>query len=102
MSRGEAQNLFHAAAWRKTVKVTCRCGHSVVFEPAGLWWLCERKGWPQSFIELRRRLYCASCIEQRKRVVRPARIDAVQDAATVTLPPPPDREWKRALDRYRS
>lgn len=46
-----ATNLFEAAVWHKAIKVTCGCGHAVTYDPHGLWWLFERKGWDMRFMK---------------------------------------------------
>jgi hypothetical protein len=97
-----ATNIFEAAAWQKAVRVTCRCGHAVTFDPHGLWWLFERKGWDVRFAEARRRFRCGRCFYERRHKVRPTAIEAVSASPEVVLPMPPAHEWRRALSRFRS
>jgi hypothetical protein len=96
-----ATNLFEAAAWHKAIKVTCRCGHTVTFDPHGLWWLFERKGWDMRFGKMREHFACMVCRDERPSAGRPIRVEPVDGAADVSLPMPPEREWKRALTRFR-
>lgn len=96
-----ATNLFEAAAWHKTIKVTCHCGHSVTFDPHGLWWLFEQKGWNMRFREARQYFACKPCGLDRRAKVRPSKIEPVSGMAEITLPMPPERELKRAQSRFR-
>jgi hypothetical protein len=93
--------LMEAAAWHKTVKVACKCGHAVYFEPHGLWWLYDQKGWESSFALMRRRYYCVPCFMQTRRRVRPTISAEGKEHPTIKLPLPPEREWKRAQSRFR-
>lgn len=92
---------MEAAAWRKTVKVACQCGHVVYFQPHALWWLYERQGGPTFFREMRRRYYCAPCYQRTRRKVRPTITALGQEEPTVKLDLPPEAEWKRAVQRFR-
>jgi hypothetical protein len=90
-------DLFEAAAWHFAVVATCRrCKHEGVFDPHALWWLFERKGWPNNFASAARRLKCAQCgagawlSSDRRR------------EPTVVLPMPDARRWKNAISRFRS
>lgn len=96
-----ASNLFEAAAWHKAIRVSCQCGHTVAFDPHGLWWLFERKGWDMRFPQMRRHFACTLCHFDMRGTVRPVRVEPVDGAADVRLPMPPEREWKRALTRFR-
>lgn len=101
----EATNLFEAAAWQYAVRVTCgRCGHSAVFDPHALWWLFERKRWNDSLPAAARRFACMDCRSHGRREPKGlAGISLVDDQPTTTdLPLPPEREWKRAINRFRS
>jgi hypothetical protein len=94
---------FEAAAWQDLVRVRCRCGHWATHDPHGLWWFCRRRSWNDHFADLQQRFYCTVCFAVDRRKVRPTSIDTCSSGdATITLPRPPDREWKRALRRYRS
>lgn len=90
-----AQDVFTAAAFQRTVKVACRCGHIAYFDPHGLWEACRRRQLDMRFCELRKRLRCAEC------GARPAMIEQSREVATVILPMPDEREWKQELRRYR-
>ncbi|WP_448659210.1 hypothetical protein ACPVPU_01775 [Sphingomonas sp. CJ99] len=90
-------SLFEAAAWHRSIAATCpACGHQAIFDPHQLWWLFQRKRWHDGFGSLETRLRCTRCGR------RGARID-IQDRAraTINLPWPDEREWKRALSRWR-
>jgi hypothetical protein len=94
-------NLFEAAAWHKAIRVACRCGHAVTFNPHGLWWLFERKGWDMRFPEMRQHFACRPCALDKRGTVRPSRVDPVEEMPEITLPMPPEREWKQAQRRFR-
>ncbi len=96
-----ATNAFEAAAWHKTVKVACACQHVARFDAHGLWWLFYKRGWDDSFRNMRPRFYCTRCLIQTRQKVRPKVIEAVQDKATMTLAMPDPNEWKRAISRFR-
>lgn len=94
--------VFEAAAWHLAVEVRCSCGHRALHDPHGLWWHCERRRWNDDFRALKPRFYCTRCLASLRRKVRPSRIAAAADRErTICLPLPPDREWKRALSRFR-
>lgn len=108
MSRYSAEGLrvptmiFEAAAWAINVKVICsRCPNYAIFEPGGLWWLFHSKGWDDNFAAAPRHFYCMVCAIGGLARVRPRRLEAVKDKPMKILPPPPDREWKRAIRRFR-
>ena len=46
-----ATNIFEAAAWHKGIRPVCKCGHSAVFNPHGLWWRFECKGWDDQLVK---------------------------------------------------
>lgn len=100
----EATSLFEAAAWHKSVKLTCgRCRHSITFNAHGLWWLFERKGWESNLRHVALRLYCKQCREAFGRRVRAPRIELVRESSDdFYFPLPDEREWKRAVSRFRS
>jgi hypothetical protein len=84
------------------VKPTCRCGHSATFQPHGLWWLFTQRGWDDTFNAARARFRCRECGAKRGKV-EPIRIEAVRASeADAVLPLPPDREWTRAISRFRA
>ena len=99
----EATNLFEAAAWRYAIRPVCRCGHSATFNPHGLWWRFERKGWDNDFAKAKLRFWCTRCAWSAGRRVRPVRLEVVrQSEGDIQMPFPPDHEWKRAISRFRS
>ena len=93
--------IFEAAAWHRTVKVSCRCGNVGLFDGHGLWWKFERKGWTDDFRDARRRFYCRSCSQRMGRKVRPSWIETCDESPRICLPLPDEREWKRAVNRFR-
>ena len=93
--------LMEAAAWRRTVRMACRCGHAALFHPHALWWLYERKGWDGAFSLVRRRHFCSVCLASSGRRVRPTITAEGTEDPTVRLPLPPEREWNRAVSRFR-
>ncbi|AUW59456.1 hypothetical protein C1T17_16530 [Sphingobium sp. SCG-1] len=98
-----ATNIFEAAAWHYTLKPVCgTCGHHALFDPHGLWWLFERKRWDDRLTLAAKRFRCIPCLEKRGQRVRRASLYLVKDAPTTLLPLPDEREWKRALSRFRS
>lgn len=100
--RRVATNVFEAALWNYSVEVGCNCGHCVRFGTYPLWWALEQTGRSDGFSDLQRRFYCSRCKIMKRKKVRPARVVASDDPPTVTfLPMPPEREWKRALSRFR-
>ena len=100
----EATCLFEAAAWHKAIKVTCgRCRRSTAFNPHGLWWLFERKGWSDNLSDIARHLFCKECRATYGQRVRPPRIELVAETDDdLQLPLPDERVWKRAINRFRS
>ena len=96
-----ADCLMEAAAWRKTVKIACKCGHAALFQPHALWWLYERRGGNPSFREMQRRYFCSHCYQRTRRKVRPIISAFGDEEPTVALPLPPEEEWKRAQQRFR-
>lgn len=98
-----ATNIFEAAAWHYTIKPVCgRCGHHELFDPHGLWWLFERKGWDDRLGVAARRFRCIPCLTKRNERVKQAKLYLVKDVPTRTLPLPDEREWKRAVNGFRS
>lgn len=96
-----ATNVTEAAAWHKSVRVSCAYGHVTIFNGDGLWWLCERRGLPHSFAALRDHLYCSACWRGRFAKVRPRRIEACDAQPTAHLPHPPESEARKAAKRFR-
>lgn len=91
------QTLFDAAAWRYSIVADCKaCGGRGVFHAAALWWRFERKGWDTMFGAVARRLKCRACGGR-------ARLPVSHDAVpTIILELPGERDWKRAVSRFRS
>ena len=88
--------IFEAAAWHKAIKVQCRgCSHAQVFHAHGLWERFRRKGWNDDFRQATRHFKCLRCgggfVD----------VSTTSDAVTITLPMPDERDWKRALSRFR-
>lgn len=61
-----------------------------------LWWRFERKGWSYTLSDVPKRLLrCLRCGRHSPR------IELVRDAGSPgRLPMPPEREWKRAVNRF--
>ena len=99
-----ATNLFEAAAWHKSLKATCsRCQRTETFDAHGLWWLFHRKGWDLDMRTVGQKLACRVCRERYGHRVRAARVELVaQGEGDRFLEFPPEREWKRAVSRFRS
>jgi hypothetical protein len=96
------RNLWDAAVRQHTIRLTCRCGHVRIFHGHGLWWLFERKGWPSSFNQVRRRAVCTRCLEEGRGLVRYPKLELVHEEITGgPLPLPTPGEWKKALSRHR-
>jgi hypothetical protein len=94
------------ALHQRCVRLTCRsrsCGHQAIFEAVCLWWLVERRNWPDDPTKLFSRFYCRRCWSLRLgKVFRPYWELTVDQPNATHLPPPPEREWKRLISRYRS
>jgi hypothetical protein len=97
------RDLFDAAVRGRSVRLTCaRCRHGVVFSSHALWWLFRRKGWVDTFPEVRRRCLCIMCLHRRGIKVRNPELELVDEAPTdSTLPLPSELDWKRELRRRR-
>lgn len=93
--------LFEAAAWHKTVKVICQCGHVGLFHPHGLWWHFHRRGLDDNFGPARQKMWCRECARRLGKRIRPKAIELVTEAPHITLPLPDEREWKRVVNRFR-
>jgi hypothetical protein len=84
--------LFEAAAWNYAVRPVCACGHEASFNPHGLWWHFHKRMWDDR-----------KCSLQKRRRIRPLRLELVQQSQNdIELAFPPEREWKRAVSRFRS
>lgn len=98
-----ASHLFEAAAWYQAVKPVCACGHSATFDPYGIWWRFQCKMWDDSLWKAREKFWCSRCKARTGRRVRPIRLDLVKPGPDdIRLPMPDEREWKRALSRFRA
>lgn len=97
------RNLFDAAVRQYAIKLTCwACQHITIRHAHALWWHFERKGWPNSFKELRKRCVCVPCRKERNQIIRNPRLELVhEEVAVEPLPLPSQDEWKRALRRHR-
>ena len=93
--------LFEAAAWHRTVKVVCRCRHIGLFQPHGLWWRFERRGWSGDFRDARQHFYCRPCREAHGQKVRPIIIATTKEPPTIQLRLPDERVWRQAINRFR-
>jgi hypothetical protein len=90
--------LFEAAAFHRSIKVQCYCGHTAILNPHALWWHFSRRGWDERIAKVRDRFICTRC--PRKGWVT---IVLTEDAETNDdLALPPDGEWKRAVNRFRN
>jgi hypothetical protein len=91
------RDLFDAAAQHYAIKLTCRrCRHQRIFDPHALWYLFEKKGWPDYLRDVRRRCRCAEC------GAREPTLDLVHEAPTgEPLKMPSEQEWKRMRTRRR-
>lgn len=97
-----ATSLFEAAAFHKAVKVTCRCCHSAVFHPHGLWWWFHRRGWNEQLRDIGAKFWCRHCRDRlRGTRTRPVKVELVDEAVQVVLPLPDDRMWNREVNRFR-
>jgi hypothetical protein len=97
-----ATNLFEAAAWHKAVKPVCKCTRWATFNPHALWWHFHCKGWNDNLVAARAHFWCRNCAD-RVGIVRPIRIDLTEESTRdIYLTLPPEAEWKRALNRFRS
>jgi hypothetical protein len=95
--------VFDAATKHELVLIRCACRHWATHDPHGLWWLCYKRGWEGHFELLKPRFYCTRCYAVARERRRPVSIEGQQKGeATITLPMPPEREWKRALKRVRT
>lgn len=92
-----ATHIFEAAVWHYAVLVTCRCGHSAKFHAASLWWAVRAQGWNDSFRDATPRVYPFAIGHGMSIPLRPPVLQGV-----IELEMPDDREWKRAMRRFRT
>lgn len=98
-----ATTVFEAAAWHRAVKLTCpRCGHSATYNAHCLWWRLRKAGKDDSFAVLRQRYFCRRCRDADGQKVRPRIETTTLTIDAITGDWPDEREWKRALSRFRS
>lgn len=91
------RGFFDAGRQHKNIKLTCwACGHHSTLHAAALWWLCERKGWPDTFKTVLQGAHCVVCIKRNQRITNP-HIELTDDDPTVELPMPSEQQWKRAV-----
>ncbi|MDE1914763.1 MAG: hypothetical protein KGJ57_17310 [Sphingomonadales bacterium] len=89
-------HLLDAAGLGYAIKPVCECGHSVAFDPMGLWWHFERRGWDDHLPKVRLRFWCVMCRSKLRRKVRPIRLEVVDISSNdFTLPRPDERTWKK-------
>ncbi|NLR72873.1 hypothetical protein HGI47_18515 [Novosphingobium sp. ERN07] len=94
--------IFEAATLKHSVIPVCSCGHSASFNPFGLWWHFQRRGWDDRLGPARQRFWCRVCHSSHRRKVHPVKLDLGRLAETdFALPWPDEREWKRAVARVR-
>lgn len=96
------RGFFDAGRQHKNVKLTCwSCGHVSILHAAALWWLCERKGWPDTFQSVLTHAKCVPCLTKRNQIIRNPRIELTDAGQTVELPMPSELTWKQAVRRSR-
>ena len=89
--------LFECAAWHYSVVAICRrCARETIFDPHALWWLFQRRHWSDHFNDATRRFKCSKC--KAGAFVTWSR----NKEPNAHLPMPPEAEWKRAINRFRS
>ncbi len=91
------RDLFDAATHAYSVRLTCAaCGHRRVFDPHGLWYLFDRRGWTDWLKDVRARCVCSQC------GARQPRLELVREPETgEKLPMPSEHRWKQELRRRR-
>ncbi|WP_318248332.1 hypothetical protein [Novosphingobium percolationis] len=99
----QATCIFEAACFHQAIKPVCRCGHASTFNPHGLWWLFQQRHWDDRFAEARLHFWCRVCGIRTRRKIMSVRIETAKPSAVdVILPWPDEREWKRAVRRFRA
>ena len=94
--------LLDAASLHYSIMPVCACGNSARFEPHGLWWHFERRGWDDRLIAARSRFWCRICRSKERKKIRPRTLEIVPwRAGDIELPWPEERVWKRAMARVR-
>ena len=99
-----ATHIFEAAIWHYAVQPVCRCGHHAKFDAGLLWYRFYRKGWDDNLRKACRHFWCRQCAWSSGRRVEPLRLEVVNwDKDAICIKERVDeREWKRAIRRYRS
>lgn len=92
-----ATTMFEAAAFRRGVRVRCKCGHIAVLSPYRLWWHFHSKRLPGEIEATKNHFRCTKC--RRRGQVAIDMIDG--EWMETALPLPPESEWKRAVARFR-
>ena len=99
-------NLFEAALRHEPVRATCRrCRRAAIFDPHQLWWLFHQRAWDDRLTAVGQRLRCTGRLPDLPRqCAGRASIDLARSGTppTITLPWPPEAEWKRAVRRVRT
>jgi hypothetical protein len=96
--------IVHHALYQWNIRLTCRaCRHARVFEGHQLWWLFHRRRWDDQMKSIGHRFYCGRCCNTDCRKIKTPAWQRTKDPPTgVALAWPDEREWKRAISRYRS
>lgn len=98
----QPSSLLDAALQRRSIQPICRCGHSVIFHPHGLWWHFQRRGWDDRIVTVRQRFWCIMCRSRDRKKVRPQRLEFMNlDDANIVLPLPDELLWKQIQRRVR-
>ena len=93
--------IFEAAAWHYSVRVAGRGWREGLLEAHGLSWNFQRNGWSDDFREAKRRFYCKACSQRYGRKVRPLVMETSNKPPRHRFPLPDEREWKKAVNRFR-
>lgn len=103
VSPNPLRDLFDAAVRHSCIRLSCRtCGHTRIFDPHGLWWLFQQRGWTSSLQDVPKRFWCSQCALTSRRKTKYPRLELVSDDPTGTpLPMPPMDVWKKTLRRRR-
>jgi len=97
-------HVEHVALYRKNLRLVCpRCRTARILNAAGIWWLFAQRRWSDSLKDASRRFHCGACYEAGHGRIRPAiRVTDEDETPGHQLPPPPERDWRRLVSRYRS
>ena len=84
------------------IRQLSQCANAT-FDPYGIWWRFQCKMWDDSLWKAREKFWCSRCKARTGKRVRPIRLDLVKPGPEdIRLPMPDEREWKRALSRFRA